>query len=182
MRLLIALLAAVAAYSFATAVLDRQRPRPVRTSRRQTHRSTLQDRLDQVGAGVTAARYRATVVGAMVAVAVVIYAATGTPALAVPPAMAVGLTPRIFYQRRHARLVAERRSAWPEAIRDVLANLAVGHTMHRSLCLLASAAAAQSLFLASSPLDALDRNAPHALVVGRGQCGLAAGPRAEYQT
>ena len=139
MRLLIALLAAVAAYSFATAVLDRQRPRPVRTPRKQTHRSTLQDRLDQVGAGVTAARYRATVVGAMVAVALVIYAATGTPALAVPPAMAVGLTPRIFYQRRHARLVAERRSAWPEAIRDVLANLAVGHTMHRSLCLLASA-------------------------------------------
>lgn len=139
MRLLIALLAAVAAYSLATAVLDRQRPRPVRTPRKQTHHSTLQDRLDQVGAGVTAARYRATVVGAMVAVALVIYAATGTPALAVPPAMAVGLTPRIFYQRRHARLVAERRSAWPEAIRDVLANLAVGHTMHRSLCLLASA-------------------------------------------
>lgn len=139
MRLLIALLAAVAAYSFATAVLDHQRPRPVRTPRRRTHRSTLQDRLDQVGAGVTAARYRATVVGAMIAVAVVIYAATGTPALAVPPSMAVGLTPRIFYQRRHARLVAERRSAWPEAIRDVLANLAVGHTMHRSLCLLASA-------------------------------------------
>lgn len=139
MRLLVALLAAIAAYALVTAVLDRHRPRPVRVPRQPSTRTTLQERLDQAGAGVSAARYRVTVVGAMVAVAVVIYAATGTPALAVPPAIAVGLAPRIFYQRRHARVVAERRAAWPEAIRDVLANLAVGHTLHRALCLLASA-------------------------------------------
>lgn len=139
MRLLVALLAAVAAYSLVTVVLDRHRPRPVRAPRQPSSRITLQKRLDQAGAGVSAARYRATVVGAVAAVAVVIYAATGTPSLAIPPAMAVGLAPRIFYQRRHAQVVAERRAAWPEAIRDVLANLAVGHTLHRSLCLLASA-------------------------------------------
>jgi tight adherence protein B len=138
-RLLVALLAAVAAYSIVTAVLDRHRPRPVRVPRQPSTRTTLQERLDQAGAGVSAARYRATVVGAMVAVAVVIYAATGTAALAIPPAIAVGLAPRVFYQRRHARAVAERRAAWPEAIRDVLAHLAVGQTLHRSLCLLASA-------------------------------------------
>jgi tight adherence protein B len=33
-------------------------------------------------------------------------------------------------------VLAERRGAWPEAIRDVLANLAAGHTLHRALCLL----------------------------------------------
>ena len=68
--------------------------------------------------------------------AFVIYAATGTASLAVPPAVAVGLAPRLYFQRRHAKVLAERRAAWPEAIRDVLANLAAGHTLHRSLCLL----------------------------------------------
>src|SRR5690606_33835308 len=40
------------------------------------------------------------------------------------------------FQRRHAKVLAERRGAWPEAIRDVLASLAAGQTLHRSLCLL----------------------------------------------
>jgi tight adherence protein B len=74
----------------------------------------------------------------VLAVAFVIYAATGTASLAIPPAVAVGLTPRLFFQRRHATALAERRAAWPEAIRDVLANLSAGQTLHRSLCLLAT--------------------------------------------
>jgi tight adherence protein B len=136
-RLLVALLTAVAAYTLVTAVLDWRRPRPPRARReRARRRPTLQQRLDQSGAGISAARYRLTVLGTMIVVAFVIYAATGTAALAVPPAVAIGLAPRLFFQRRHAKLLAERRGAWPEAIRDVLANLAAGHTLHRSLCLL----------------------------------------------
>jgi tight adherence protein B len=135
MRLVVALLAAVAAYTLCTAVLDWRRPRPARAprpSRRGPGR--LQQRLDAVDAGVSAGRYRLTVAGTVVAVALVIYAATGTASLAVPPAVAVGLTPRLYFQRRHAKLLAERGAAWPEAIRDVLANLAAGQTLHRSLC------------------------------------------------
>ena len=45
----------------------------------------------------------------MLVVAFVIYAATGTASLAIPPAVAVGLTPRLFFQRRHAKVLAERR-------------------------------------------------------------------------
>ena len=33
-------------------------------------------------------------------------------------------------------MLAERRGAWPEAIRDVLAGLGAGQTLHRSLCML----------------------------------------------
>ena len=38
-----------------------------------------------------------------------IYAATGTASLAIPPAVAIGLAPRLFFQRRHA--TAARRAA-----------------------------------------------------------------------
>lgn len=137
MSLLVALLAAVAAYALATGILDWRRPRPQHTSRqRSTRTGRLQQRLDQSGAGISARRYRLTVVGTVLAVALVIFAATGTASLAIPPAIAIGLTPRLYFQHRHAKVFAERRGAWPEAIRDVLAHLAVGQTLHRSLCLL----------------------------------------------
>ena len=137
MRLLIALLAAVAAFALVTTILDWRHPRPVRARRAsEPRRSRLQQRLDQSGAGISAGRYRLTVIGTMAGVAFVIYAATGTGSLAIPPAIAIGLAPKIFFQRRHAKVLAERRGAWPEAIRDVLASLAAGQTLHRSLCLL----------------------------------------------
>ena len=137
MRLLIALLASVAAFGLVTAALDWRNPRPARRrTMRAPKRSKLQQRLDQSGAGISAGRYRLTVIGTMVGVAFVIYAATGTASLAVPPAIAIGLAPKVFFQRRHAKVLADRRSAWPEAIRDVLASLAAGQTLHRSLCLL----------------------------------------------
>ena len=136
MRLLIALLASVAAYILVTAVLDWRHPTQRPRRERAPRRSKLQERLDQSGAGISATRYRLTVLGTMCAVAFVIYAATGTASLAVPPAIAIGLAPRIFFQRRHAKVLADRRGAWPEAIRDVLASLTAGNTLHRSLCLL----------------------------------------------
>jgi tight adherence protein B len=137
MRLAIALLAAVAAYALVSAAFDWRRPRPARAPRPPRRGpGRLQHRLDAVDAGISAGRYRLTVVGTVLAVALVIFAATGTASLAIPPAAAIGLTPRLYFQRRHAKLLAERRGAWPEAIRDVLAHLTAGHTLHRSLCLL----------------------------------------------
>ena len=137
MRLLAAVLAAVAAYVSVTALLDRHRPRPTRPSRDRTRRrSTLQERLDQSGAGITAGRYRATVAGTVFGIGFVIYALTATASLAVPPAIAIGVAPKLFFERRHAQVLAARRGAWPEAIRDVLAHLSAGQTLHRALCLL----------------------------------------------
>lgn len=137
MRMLAALLAAVSAYAIVAAVLDWRRPRPRRTWRRTSRGpGRLQRRLDESGAGISALRYRTTVAGTVLLVALVVYAATGTAALAIPPALAVGLTPRLYFQRRHLKVMQERRAAWPEAIRDVLASLSTGQTLHRSLCLL----------------------------------------------
>lgn len=137
MRLVVALLAAVAAFSLVTGVMDWRRPRPVRSPKPARHRpGRLQRRLDAVDAGISAGRYRLTVAGTVAAVALVIFAATGTASLAIPPAVAIGLTPRLYFQRRHATVLSERGAAWPEAIRDVLAYLTAGHTLHRALCLL----------------------------------------------
>ena len=137
MRLLIALLAAVAAYALVTSVLQWRHPPPARQGRERTpRRLTLQQRLDQSGAGISATLYRLTIAGTMFAVAFILYAATGTASLAIPVAAVVGMAPRLHFQRRHAKMLAERRAAWPEAIRDVLAHLSAGHTLHRALCLL----------------------------------------------
>ncbi|MEZ5257009.1 MAG: type II secretion system F family protein [Ilumatobacteraceae bacterium] len=96
----------------------------------------MEERLRQAGASISPARYRATIVGSIVAMFIVVYGLTGTPALAIPPAIAVGMAPRAFYRRRYTAAMTARVAAWPEAIRDVLAHLGVGHTLHRSLCLL----------------------------------------------
>jgi tight adherence protein B len=136
-RLLVGSLAAVAAYALTAGVLSWRHPRPARAprpSRRGPGR--LQQRLDTADAGISAVRYRLTVAGTVLVVGLVIFAATGTASLAVPPAAAIGLTPRLYFQHRHAKVLGERRAAWPEAIRDVLAHLAAGHTLHRALCLL----------------------------------------------
>ena len=121
-----------------TAILDWKRPRPARPRRRSPRSSgRLQRRLDEAGAGVSARRYRTTVAGTVLLVALVIYAATGT-ACPCDPAGA-GRRPDTrgcHFQRRHTKVLQERRTAWPEAIRDVLAHLASGQTLHRSLCLL----------------------------------------------
>jgi tight adherence protein B len=136
-RLMIALLVSVAAYTLVSAVFARHRPRVVRShTPRLPRRSTTQQRLDQAGAGISAGRYRLTILATVLGVAFVIYALTGTASLAVPPAVAIGLAPKIFFQRRQAKVLGERRGAWPEAIRDVLTHLSAGQTLHKSLCLL----------------------------------------------
>jgi len=135
---LAALLAGIAAYLVVVGIMDARRPRPARAVEPAMAKATLEERLRQAGASITPARYRATIAGSVVGTFVVIYGLTGTPPLAIPPAIAIGLAPRSFYRRRYTAAMTARVAAWPEAIRDVLAHLGVGHTLHRSLCLLGS--------------------------------------------
>jgi tight adherence protein B len=132
--LLIAFLAALAAYLI-TSTLTRSSPPPVRRRpvRSRRRRLRLDVRLRQAGVALSPARYRATVAGSTAATFVVGYGLTGTLALAVVPAVAVGFAPRAFYRRRQRRELAARMAAWPEAIRDVLSHVAVGSTVHHAL-------------------------------------------------
>lgn len=140
MNVFVALVAAVGAYLLISAAFEQpnarsRKPRsePPRTRRRS---SSLAERLQHSGITMSTTRYRLTVVGSMFVIFVVVLAITGTPSLAVPPAIAVAMAPRAFYRRRQAKVLRERVAAWPEAIRDVLAHLAAGHTLQASLALL----------------------------------------------
>ena len=90
-------------------------------------------RLRQAGVSLSPLRYRATIAASSAAAFVIGYALTGTLAFAAIPAFVVGFAPRTYYQRRRRRELAARVAAWPEAIRDVLAQVTVGSTLHDAL-------------------------------------------------
>lgn len=138
MRLLAALTAAVTAYAVVMAVARRHEPRrPPRPSRSQ-RRSDLGRQLVQAGVHLSPARFRVTVIGAVIATTMVVWQLTDTLSLAVPAAVVVGLAPRAFLRRRYQAVLGERTAAWPEAVRDVLAHLSVGFTLPQALGALGS--------------------------------------------
>jgi tight adherence protein B len=130
--LLIAFLAAVATHLLVNGLSGRRPPpRPPRTTAHR--RPGLDVRLRQAGVSLTPSRYRATVAASIIAVFLVGYGLTGTLALAVVPAVAVGFAPRAYYRRRQRKALAARMAAWPEAIRDVVSRITVGSTLHSAL-------------------------------------------------
>jgi Flp pilus assembly protein TadB len=62
-----------------------------------------------------------------------VWAVSGAAPVAVVPALVIGTLPRAWYARQRARLVRERMSAWPEALRDLVAHLDAPMSLHRSL-------------------------------------------------
>ena len=101
--------------------------------RRRCGRIDLQTRLVQAGLRVTPSRYRLVVVSATVLVAVVLWLATGTLFVAIPPALIVPLALRSWLSRSRARQLAQRANAWPEAIRDLIAHLQSRLTLQLAL-------------------------------------------------
>ncbi len=136
MRVLAALTAAIAVYASVMTAARWNAPARAPRARKVSSRPDLQTRLRHAGASLSAARYRLIVAGAMVATTVVVWWLTRTWSLAVPTGVAVGFAPRAWVGRRSATVVSERTAAWPEALRDVLAHLAVGNTLAQSLALL----------------------------------------------
>jgi tight adherence protein B len=128
--LLISFLAATAVFLLVNGATRRDRPAH---RRRPPRRPALEVRLRQAGVSLSAARYRATVAGSVAGVFVVGYGLTGTLALAIVPSAVVGFTPRAYYRRRQRKALGARTAAWPEAIRDVLAFITVGSTLHSAL-------------------------------------------------
>lgn len=108
-------------------------PAPKLRFRRRRSRQTLQDRLDQAGAAISARRYRVVVVGVAATVAGFMWWATGTIATTSPPFVAVLLAPRYWFARTRRHQLAERSKAWPEALRDVVEHLGANLTLNQAL-------------------------------------------------
>lgn len=58
---------------------------------------------------------------------------TDAPAVAVVPAIAVGLTPRAWFARRRAARLREVTEAWPDGIRSLVASISAGLSLNQSL-------------------------------------------------
>lgn len=93
--------------------------------------------LQQAGVHLAPAQFWFGCAAAGFLVMVVLTALTGSPFVAVVPAVAVGLVPRAFFgHRRQERLRLVQR-AWPDALRDLAASIAAGRSMTQAVCALA---------------------------------------------
>ncbi len=133
MRFLGALAAAVAVGLIALAALGVPTIRLRSNRRRSSGKVDLQTRLLQAGLRITPGRYRLVVTSATVSVAALLWLATGTLFVAFPPALIVPLALRSWLSRSRARQLAQRATAWPEAIRDLIAHLQSRLTLQLAL-------------------------------------------------
>lgn len=137
MRIFAALCGAVAVFVLVQEAVrwrtPNQRRRRSGRSRAASTKPSLHTQLQQAELAITAAQYRASVIGAAVGAFVVVYALTSTVSVSLAPAIAVGLAPGAYYRKRRDTVLRDRVAAWPEAIRDVLTHLAVDRTVHQAL-------------------------------------------------
>ena len=96
-------------------------------------RPSLQARLNQAGASISAARYRVVVGGSALVVALVLWSMTRVVSAAAAPALAVLMAPRYWFARARRHELTERAAAWPDALRDLVAHLASTLTLNQAL-------------------------------------------------
>jgi tight adherence protein B len=92
--------------------------------------------LQQAGLAVNPLQFAS----ASCALAVVVFAALGAivgPVLALVPAATAGAAPRVYYARRRAQRLGAIQRAWPDALRDLVATVASGASIHQGLVELA---------------------------------------------
>ena len=63
---------------------------------------------------------------------------TSIPMVALPPAVAVGLTPRWWFAQQRRKLARARLEAWPEALRSIVASVSSSMSLHQALLALAN--------------------------------------------
>jgi tight adherence protein B len=113
-------------------------PRLQRWRRGTTGVSGEQLWLAQAGLAVTPVQFWAASALVGVAALVVCTLVTGTVLVAVVPALAAASMPRAFYGRRRSERLRAVQAAWPDALRDLLASIAAGRSLHGALVELSS--------------------------------------------
>jgi tight adherence protein B len=137
MVLLAAACVAVFAYACAGMVVGRPvRVRVWRRSRPATGAQALW--LRQAGVTVGPARFWAASFGVGAIAFLVAAVVTGAPLVALVPAVAIMTLPRAYFARRRAERLRGLQSAWPDALRDVLASIAAGRSLTAAVSELAT--------------------------------------------
>jgi tight adherence protein B len=110
----------------ATGVWPPRRSRPLR-------RRPRSDWLAQSGLDLKTSQFWAAVVGVGCVVFLLVWAVSGVPVIAVPPALAVAFIPRVIVGRRRSRRLLELQQAWPDGLRDLTASISSGMSLSRAL-------------------------------------------------
>jgi tight adherence protein B len=106
-------------------------PMVVLPRRPRRRRSGLLAFLEQEG--LSPARFWVSSTLAALATFAVVAALTGSPLVSVVPAALVGALPASYYRSLDRRRAKERRQAWPDALRSLVASLNAGQSPHEAL-------------------------------------------------
>ena len=135
--LLAALLTGLAAAGAVALATGRLPPRlSVRRPRSEVSEARLW--LVQAGVDLTAVQFWGASAVLGVAAGVLVTLVTRAPAVAIVPAVAVAVLPRAYFARVRARRLRRLQEAWPDGLRDLLAHIAAGLTLHHALVRLAA--------------------------------------------
>lgn len=103
------------------------------TRRRRSAVSERQVWLLQAGVELTPRQFVAGSVGLGLMAFVLVVLVTATPAVALVPAVVVSLLPRAYFTRRRSQRLREVQEAWPDGLRDLLASISAGQSLHRAV-------------------------------------------------
>lgn len=101
--------------------------------KKKRKKKTRQVWLNQAGARVSPQQFWGISLGVGVSTFVLLIVITGTPVVALVPALIVGFLPRMYFGRVRRRLAQERAEAWPDAIRALIASISASQSLHQAL-------------------------------------------------
>ena len=94
--------------------------------------------LQQAGVAMSPLRFRTGCAVAGFLAYLLLVALTGSPFVALVPAVAVELLPRAYYARRRRQRMREVQAAWPDGLRDLSASIAAGRSLTQAVSELAA--------------------------------------------
>ncbi|MFA5883812.1 MAG: hypothetical protein WDA60_08180 [Acidimicrobiia bacterium] len=132
MTILAALCVALAAGAAVLVVAGWARPsapRPVVERRVESSRPSRAHWLRQAGADISPFQFWAASVGAALLAFSVLAFATRAPLVAIPPALAAATLPYAYYGHRRLVRMRQWQSAWPDALRELVAAIVAGRSL-----------------------------------------------------
>lgn len=133
MRTIAALLAASTAALAVARIIGKLPVSFGRRTPRNSRQSALAGALQQSGVSMSAQRFHAASLGCGLAAFVAVHGLSGVGMVAIGPAALATLAPRWWIARRAARRHEEVQRAWPDAIRDIVAAIGAGVSLHHAL-------------------------------------------------
>ncbi len=89
--------------------------------------------MTQAGVAATPAQFWVTSLGAAALMAALVTLITGSWAVAVVPAVLLGMLPRVYFGAERRKRLGAVRQAWPDGLRDLVASVSAGRSLTRAI-------------------------------------------------